>query len=44
LRQWRQNRRERQQPVQHFNLHCSAPLIPHGILRLAWYHWVPTPV
>src|SRR5712664_3592188 len=31
LREGRQDRREPQQQVQHFNLHCSAPLIPHGI-------------
>jgi hypothetical protein len=31
LRHGRQDCRERQQQVQHFNLHCSAPLIPRGI-------------
>src|SRR6266436_6562307 len=31
LRHRRQDRRKRQQQVQHFNFHCSAPLIPHGI-------------
>src|SRR5580700_11816107 len=34
LRQGRQDRRESQQQVGHFNLHCSAPLIPHGIWLL----------
>src|SRR6266436_6548350 len=35
-----QDRRERQQQVGHFNLHCSAPLIPRGII-MCWYRWVP---
>src|SRR5882762_5070338 len=39
-RQGRQDRRERQQQVGHFNLHCSAPLIPREI-TMCWYHWVP---
>src|SRR6266446_5347654 len=40
LRQGRQDRRERQQQVQHFNLHGSAPLIPREII-MCWYPWVP---
>src|SRR6266446_5366179 len=39
-RHGRQDRRERQQQVGHFNLHCSAPLIPREII-MCWYHWVP---
>src|ERR1700693_3938921 len=40
LRQGRQDRRERQQQVRHFHLHCSAPLIPRENIMF-WYHWVP---
>src|ERR1700675_1602908 len=40
LRHGRQDRRERQQQVQHFHLHCSAPLISREII-MCWYRWVP---
>src|ERR1700731_3442071 len=39
-RHGRQDRRERQQLVEHSNLHYSAPLIPREII-MRWYHWVP---
>src|SRR6266853_6483970 len=40
LRHGRQDGRARQQQVEHFNLHCSAPLISREIF-MCWYHPVP---
>src|SRR5580700_2564963 len=41
LRHGCQDRRERQQHIKHFNLHGSAPLLPHRMWILQWYQRVP---